>query len=130
MGAILGAVRILLIAAALLAGAWLVTQTRAARAENELTTIAFEKGDPADAQRLLEQDRLLNPDHRADLFEGVILGRQGDFRGAVAAFRRVTTAEPENIEAWGLLASAAKRTDPRLAARAAATARRLAPPVN
>jgi Flp pilus assembly protein TadD len=121
-------VRIVLIVAALLAGAWLVTQTRAARAENQLTKIAFEDG-RGDTAPLLAADRLLNPDRRPDLFEGVILGRDGDFRGAVAAFQRVTTAEPENIEAWGLLASAAKRTDPRLAARAAATARRLSPPV-
>jgi predicted Zn-dependent protease len=122
-------VRIVLIAAALLAGAWLTTQVRAARAENRLTTIAFENGNLNDAQRLLKADRLLNPDHRADLFEGVILGKRGDFPGAAAAIERVTTAEPENIEAWGLLASAAKRTDPALAARAQATARRLSPPV-
>ena len=121
--------RIVLILAALLAGAWLATQARAARAEQELTKIAFENQDPADAPSLLEADRLLNPDRRPDLFEGVILGKAGDFKGAVAAFQRVTTAEPENIEAWGLLASAAKRTDPRLAAQARATARRLSPPV-
>jgi Flp pilus assembly protein TadD len=122
-------VRIVLIAAALLAGAWLATQVRAARAEDRLTKIAFENGDPADAAALLDADRLLNPDRRADRFEGVILGRKGDFPGAVTAIRRVTDAEPRNIEAWGLLASAAKRTDPPLAAEAEATARRLAPPV-
>jgi predicted Zn-dependent protease len=129
MGAILRPVRIVLIVAAVLAGGWLATQVRAARAENELTHIAFENGDPADAQSRLDADRFLNPDRRADLFEGVILGRTGDFAGAVQAIQRVTRAEPENIEAWGLLASAAKRTDPRLATQAAATARRLAPPV-
>jgi Flp pilus assembly protein TadD len=128
MAAILSAVRIVLIVAALLAGGWLATQVRAARAENELTKIAFENG-RGDTETLLAADRLLNPDRRADLFAGVILGREGDFPGAVKAIRKVTTAEPENIEAWGLLASAAKRTDPQLAARAAATARRLAPPV-
>jgi Flp pilus assembly protein TadD len=129
MGAILGSVRIVLILAALVAGAWLATQARASRAEEQLTRIAFENHDPADAPSLLKADRLLNPDTRPDLFEGVILGRRGDFPGAVAAIRGVTRAEPENIEAWGLLASAAERTDPRLAAEAAATARRLAPPV-
>jgi Flp pilus assembly protein TadD len=122
-------VRVLLIVAALLAGAWLATQVRAARAEDRLTKIAFENQAPADAPSLLAADRLLNPDTRPDLFDGVILGRRGDFAGAVAAFRRVTRKEPENIEAWGLLASAAKRTDPRLAAEASAAARRLAPPV-
>jgi Flp pilus assembly protein TadD len=122
-------VRIVLIIAALLAGTWLTTQVRAARAETKLTTIAFEKGDAKDAQQLLTADRLLNPDRRPDLFEGVILGRRGDFPGAVKAFQRVTSAEPENIEAWGLLASAAERTDPKLAAQAQAAARRLSPPV-
>jgi Flp pilus assembly protein TadD len=128
MAAILGAVRIVLIVAAVLAGGWLATQVRAARAENELTAIAFEN-ERGDTAALLAADRLLNPDRRADLFEGVILGRTGDFPGAVRAIQRVTSAEPENIEAWGLLASAAKRTDPELAAKADATARRLAPPV-
>jgi Flp pilus assembly protein TadD len=128
MGAILRLVRIVLIVAALLAGGWLATQVRAARAENHLTKIAFEDG-RGDSAALLSTDRFLNPDTRPDLFEGVILGRRGDFPGAVRAIRRVTAAEPENIEAWGLLASAAKRSDPELAAEAAATARRLAPPV-
>jgi predicted Zn-dependent protease len=122
-------VRILLIVAALAAGAWLVVQERAARAEERLTRIAFENQDPTDAKELLKIDRRLNPDHRPDLFEGVILGKQGDFEGAVAAIRRVTVAEPENIEAWGLLASAAERVDPRLAAEARARARALSPPV-
>jgi predicted Zn-dependent protease len=121
--------RILLVLIALTAGGWLALQERAASAEQGLTKIAFEKGKLADAQRLLAADRRLNPDHRADLFEAVILGRQGDFRGAVVAIQRVTSAEPENIEAWGLLASAAKRTDPALAAEAAAKARELSPPV-
>jgi predicted Zn-dependent protease len=121
--------RILLVLVALTAGSWLALQERAASAEEGLTKIAFENGDLAGAQRLLSADRRLNPDHRADLFEAVILGRQGDFRGAVVAIQRVTHAEPENIEAWGLLASAAKRTDPALAARARQRARELSPPV-
>ena len=121
--------RILLIVAALTAGAWLAVQERAARAEEKLTGIAFENQDPRDAQALLKADRRLNPDQRPDLFEGVILGKQGDFRAAVAMFERVTRAEPENIEAWGLLASAAQRVDPALAARAKARARALSPPV-
>jgi predicted Zn-dependent protease len=123
------AARVLLVVIALAAGGWLLVQERAASAEQDLTRIAFENGDLADAKRLLAADRRLNPDHRADLFEAVILGRQGDFRGAVAAIQRVTRAEPENIEAWGLLASVATRTDQKLAAEAQARARRLSPPV-
>jgi hypothetical protein len=121
--------RIAIVAVALVAGGWLAVQERAARAEQELTSIAFENGDPAGYEDLLETDRRLNPDRRADLFEGVILGRAGDFRGAVAAIRRVTRAEPENIEAWGLLVSAAERVDPVLADEARRRARELAPPI-
>ena len=121
--------RTLLIVAALAAGAWLAAQERAARAEERLVAIAFENGDPRDAQALLQTSRRLNPDHRPDLFEGVIVGRQGDFRRAAALFERVTKAEPENIEAWGLLASAAQRVDPARAQQARARARELSPPV-
>ena len=125
------AARILLLTAALVAGAWLAVQERAARAEQRLTEIAFlsraAPGPEADA--LLRTDRRLNPDRRPDLFEAVIRGRQGRTADAIAILTRVTRAEPENIEAWGLLASAAARTDPALAARARAAARRLAPPV-
>ena len=48
---------------------------------------------------------------------------------AIDLLQQISSAEPENIEAWGLLASAAKRTDRKLAAEAQARARALAPPV-
>ena len=43
--------------------------------------------------------------------------------------RRAVAAEPENLEAWALLARAARTEDPALAARARARQRELAPPV-
>ena len=125
-------VRALLLAAALAAGGWLAVQERAARAERELTHLAFETKGPIDAAKarsLLRADRRLNPDHRADLFEGVLLAREGNRPGAIAALRRAVAAEPENVEAWALLASAAAKLDPALAARARARVRVLAPPV-
>jgi Flp pilus assembly protein TadD len=124
--------RALLLVAALVAGGWLAVQERAARAERRLTHLAFETRGPidaADVRSLLAADRRLNPDHRPDLFEGVLLAREGNPRGAVAALRRAVAAEPENVEAWALLASAAARLDPALAARARARVRELAPPV-
>ena len=129
------AVRITLVALALLAGGWLAVQERAADAEQELDRIAFRPGgaltpaEVARAEDLLETARRLNPDRRPDLYEAVVLGRDGREREAVAVLRKTVAAEPENLEAWALLARTARRADPRLAARARARLRVLAPPV-
>ena len=128
-------VRVLLVLLALLAGGWLVVQERAARAESELEAIAFDPGGAlgpetvARAEDLLRADRRLNPDRRPDLYEAVVLGRAGRTREAIAVLRRTVAAEPENLEAWALLARAARTEDPALAARARARQRELAPPV-
>ena len=128
-------VRVLLVLLALLAGGWLVVQERAARSESELEAIAFDPGGAlgpervARAEDLLRADRRLNPDRRPDLYEAVVLGRAGRTREAIAVLRRAVAAEPENLEAWALLARAARTEDPALAARARARQRELAPPV-
>ena len=128
-------VRVLLVLLALLAGGWLVVQERAARAENELEAIAFDPGGAlapatvARAEDLLRTDRRLNPDRRPDLYEAVVLGRANRTREAIAVLRRTVAAESENLEAWALLARAARTEDPALAARARARQRELAPPV-
>ena len=124
--------RVLLLVVALGAGGWLFVQERAARAESRLTHLAFETKGPVDAAEVsseLATGRRLNPDRRPDLFEGVLLAREGRPRAAVAALRRGVAAEPENVEAWALLASAAARLDPALATQARARVRALAPPV-
>jgi predicted Zn-dependent protease len=123
-------VRIVLIVLALAAGSWLFLQERSTRAQQQLTRIGFEgKGDPARAPALLATARRLNPDHRPDLFEGVVLAREHKVPQAIAAIRRATTAEPDNLEAWALLGSVAARTDPQTADAARARARALAPPL-
>ena len=128
-------VRVLLVLLALLAGGWLAVQERAARAEGELEAIAFRPGGAleaasvARAEDLVRTDRRLNPDRRPDLYEAVVLGRAGRTREAIALLRRTVDAEPENLEAWALLARAARTEDPALAARARARQRELAPPV-
>src|SRR4051794_35902980 len=130
MAAILGAVRIVLIVLALAAGGWLFLQERSVRAQDELTRIGFEgNGDPGRAPALLATARRLTPDPRPDLFEGVVLAREHKLPQAIAALRRATTAEPENLEAWALLASVAAKTDPKVADAARARARALAPPL-
>jgi tetratricopeptide repeat protein len=128
-------IRALIVVIALLAGGWLVVQERAAQAEGDLEAIAFSPGgglDPATVARakdLVRTDRRLNPDRRPDLYEAVVLGRSGRTREAIAVLERTVAAEPENLEAWALLAGAAKTEDPALAARARARQRELAPPV-
>jgi hypothetical protein len=129
------AVRALIVLLALAAGGWLGVQERAAHAEQELEAIAFdpgrtlETGAVARAEDLLRADRRLNPDRRPDLYEAVVLGRAGRTPEAIAVLRRTVAAEPENLEAWALLARAARTEDPALAARARARQRELAPPV-
>jgi hypothetical protein len=129
------AIRIALVALAVLAGGWLAVQERAADAERELDGIAFRPGgalSPAEVARardLLAADRRLNPDRRPDLYEAVVLGRSGRERKAIAVLRGTVAAEPENLEAWALLARTAEDTDPQLAQRARARLRELAPPV-
>ena len=128
-------IRALIVGLALLAAGWLVVQERAAHAERELNAIAFGPGGTLDeatvarAGDLLRADRRLNPDRRPDLYEAVVLGRAGRTREAIAVLRRAVAAEPENLEAWALLARAAGSEDPALAARARARQRELAPPV-
>ena len=128
-------IRALIVVLALLAGGWLAVQERAAHAEKEIDKIAFgpggtlRSGTVARAEDLLRTDRRLNPDRRPDLYEAVVLGRAGRTREAIAVLRRTVAAEPENLEAWALLARAARTEDPALAARARARQRELAPPV-
>jgi hypothetical protein len=128
-------IRALIVVLALLAGGWLAVQERAAQAESELEAIAFEPGGGlgsetvARAEVLLRTGRRLNPDRRPDLYEAVVLGRAGRRSEAIAVLRRTAAAEPENLEAWALLARAARTEEPALAARARARQRELAPPV-
>ena len=117
------------------AAGWLAVQERAADAERKLDALAFDSsGEVGEAQlregrELLRTARRLNPDRRPDLYEAVLLGRAGRKPEAVATLRRVVAAEPENVEAWGLLAAPATGADPSLAARARARLRNLSPPV-
>ena len=118
-----------------LAGGWLAVQERAAVAEREVDALAYlttgklSEAQLSEGRELLRVARRLNPDRRPDLYEAVLLGRAGRPRAAVALLRRVVADEPESVEALGLLAAAAERVDPPLAARARARLRTLSPPV-
>lgn len=127
--------RILLAAAMLVAGAWFVVVEGGARAQDELTALAFRASPPptaADVTRaaaLAERARRLNPDVRPEVLRGVVELRAGRARVAGARFRAAAHREPLNVEPWALLAEAAKHYDPALAARARARVAMLSPPV-
>jgi hypothetical protein len=122
--------RVALLVFAIAAVGWLAVSVGSSRAQNELIDLGV-PGHGADPTRervraLADRARLLSRDRRADLAEGVALRRIGDTAGAVRVFERVAREEPENVEAWGLLA---RDAGPPLAAEARRRLRVLAPPV-
>ena len=126
--------RIALALVALVIAGWLAVEAIGAHAETQLRAIAFAGSAPdratrARADTLLARAERLNPDQRPELYRAVLQSREGDRRGALRTLAAVTRAEPENLEAWALLAEAARGYDAGLAARAAARSRELAPPV-
>jgi Flp pilus assembly protein TadD len=127
--------RVVVIVLALAAAGFLVVQERGARAAAEIQKVALSgTSDPTAQQvaRAREQVKTatkFNPDTEAILNLGVIEARAGDFPAGGATIRSVTVKEPENGQAWSLLAFAAKRYDPELEATARSRVRELIPPV-
>jgi cytochrome c-type biogenesis protein CcmH/NrfG len=124
--------RALLVLVAVLAATWLGVQAVGSAALEDATALAFRTEPPPTREEIAEAlDRLdraerLNTDVRPLLARGVLLARRGDREAAAAAYREATRRAPENVEAWGLLADAARGRE---AQEALARARRLAPPV-
>jgi hypothetical protein len=121
--------RVALLVLAVVVVGWLGVSISSSGAQDELIRLGFRIGpapDRARIQELADRGRVLSPDRRVDLAEGVALQRANDTAGAIAAFERAARAEPESIEAWALLARVA---DPQRAAEARRRVRELAPPV-
>jgi hypothetical protein len=128
--------RVLLVLCAGAAIAWLAVAVVSARAESELTGLAFSGGgrpSAADLRRadvLIRRDARLNPDTRPQLYRGVLALRSGDPRRAAAIFLAGAREQPEDVEAWGLVRTAAAQAhDAALEREASARLRVLAPPV-
>ena len=122
--------RAAIVVAAVLIGARLVSGLIPVRDERE--GIAAVRATPQDlprAYRLLGQaaahTRSTEPDLRLAQLDA--LTRHPD--RAVRRLRDVTRREPENRDAWVLLAQTARTVDPPLAAQAVARAQALSPPV-
>ena len=122
--------RVALLVLAVAVIGWFAVAVGSSRAQNELIDLGV-PGHGAEPTReriseLADRARRLSRDRRADLAEGVALRRIGDRAGAVRAYERVARAEPDNVEAWGLLVRDAK---PPLATEARRRLRALVPPV-
>jgi hypothetical protein len=120
--------------AALAVAAVLVVQAVGARADAELSRLVLSPSQPtaarlAGGRTLLARARRLTPDTRPDVLGGLLRLRAGDTRGALAALRGVVRREPENLEAWALIARLAQGQDAALEATARSRVRALAPPV-
>ena len=127
-------VRVAIAVVALAAAVWLGAELRSSSAQDEMISLAFQRGTPtkadlAQAERLQPRARTLNPDVRVDESVGVLQLRTGDRKAAVATFERLTSREPRNAELWAALAQAAQGYDDRLATEARSRSRALAPPV-
>jgi predicted Zn-dependent protease len=85
-----------------------------------------------EAARLLEDARFLNPDVRPLVAKGALLAARGGRRApeGVALLEEAVRREPDNVVAWGVLASATRRLDPERSRAARARARELSPPVD
>jgi hypothetical protein len=85
-----------------------------------------------EAARLLEDARFLNPDVRPLLAEGALLVAHGGPRvpEGLALLEEAVRREPDNVVAWGVLASVTRRVDPERSRAARARAVELSPPVS
>jgi cytochrome c-type biogenesis protein CcmH/NrfG len=122
--------RLVVAVIALACATWMAVAFTAARAEDELRDVTVSgKPDVARAERLADDAARATPGVRRLILLGQVQLRAGDARAAVATGREAVGEEPDNAEAWLLIARAARFTDPRLAAEAAARVRALVPPV-
>jgi hypothetical protein len=85
-----------------------------------------------EAADLIGDSRLFNPDTRPLLSEGALLiaRAEGRAREGRDLIEEAVRREPDNVVAWGVLASATRRIDPERSRVARARARELSPPVD
>ena len=120
--------RVAITIAALLVAVWLVSGLRPVRDERA-GIAAVQAKDVPRGYRLLERaaahTRSTQPDLRLAQLDAFLKRPDRSVRRLQPLVRR----EPENYDAWLLLAQTARTVDPPLAARARARARVLSPPV-
>ena len=129
------AVRIALIAAAVVLAGWLAFSLRAVRLEDEgraLVPLPPKRAVAADVERmddLMERAASGNPDVRPQVSRAFLLAVAGESRRAIAVVEPVVRREPDNLRALTVLQSALSSVDPAEAERVAQRIRAVAPPV-
>ena len=129
------AVRVLLVAVAALGGLWLVQSLGPVRDQKAGLAAVTAKDGRTPEQRIARGYRLLDAAaaHTRSTEPEVHLAQLDALTRrparAVRRLRAVVAREPENYEAWVLLAQTARTVDPATAVRARARALRLSPPV-
>jgi hypothetical protein len=127
--------RVLLVAAAVLAAAFLalgfrsaVLESRGAAAVDRATFGGLPAGEVSRAQSWLRRARRFSTDAGPLITEGRLLFFAGRTAQAAAIGERVVAMEPENFDGWALLRVASRGRDPERAAEAFRAIRELNPP--
>lgn len=128
------AVRAAIVVVAVFAIAWLAAGIAASRSQDELRELVSGTERPtatqiARAGELRRAAERATPGQRAALMEATLRLKGGDDAGARRVLERAVREEPENAEAWLLLARATEDVDPARSERAMARVRALAPDV-
>ena len=129
------AVRVLLVAVAALGALWLFQSLAPIRDQKAGLAAVTANGGGTPEQRIARAYRLFNDAaaHTRSSAPEINLAQLDAYakhpERAIPRLRAVVAREPENYEAWSLLAEIARTVDPAVAARADARAKRLSPPV-
>jgi len=127
--------RLALALVAVAAGGWLALELRSERLEAaayRLVPTDLSPPPPEDlerANRLFDRARRHNPGTRPVLRQAALLVLGRRHREAARLLEEAVRREPENADAWSLLASATTPFDPARAAAALLRVRALSPPV-
>ena len=103
--------RVVVLVLAVVAAAWYVLGIRQAQGVNRASSIVSSAGrlDPPRARHASQELRsaaFLNPDRQVAVLRAQLRYDQGDLAGARAILKRVVLSEPDNLQAWILLARA------------------------
>jgi hypothetical protein len=126
--------RLVLLVASLLVCAWLALGVFQTHDEAHAEALLGVRGRPSPATtarilHLLDEAGTLNPDRLVDLLRAQALVVADQRAAAERVALAVVHAEPQNVDAWIVLAVAATPGDPQLAQLAVAKRRQLVPPV-
>ena len=127
--------RLLIAFLAVVACAWFALGIREGHDADQVTRALAGAGRLDSAQvarlsRLLDHAGTLNPDRNVDVLRAGLENHAGDDAAAVRTLSTVVRAEPQDIDAWQLMALVAGRLNPALSRAAAARVHALAPPVS